>query len=35
MKFLGYETYIIYDDYNMKEIFLQDINKVYDICKNL
>jgi len=35
LEFLGYKTLIIYDDYNVKEVFLKDINEVYEICKNL
>ena len=34
-EFLGYETLIIFDDYNTKNILLQNIDEVYDICKTL
>ena len=34
-EFLGYETLIIFDDYNTKNILLQNIDEVYAICKTL
>ena len=34
-EFLGYETLIIFDDYNTKNVLLQNIDEVYDICKTL